>query len=150
MSVIAAKDLSKSYGDFKALDGVSLNVQKGEFFGLFGPNGAGKSTFSKIMTGQLDQDSGIAKVLGISNEDPIGIKSRIGIVPEAEVPPTFLTCQEYLELVCRIRELDNLLWNTCTSIEQERCDNKKRYENSIDISTHIESFFYRCIFNFNI
>jgi ABC-2 type transport system ATP-binding protein len=105
MPVIETVKLSHRFGDFEALREVSLSVEKGEFFGLLGPNGAGKTTLVRILTGQLAPTSGKASVMGTGPDDPIGIKRKIGIVPEAESPPTFLTAQEFLELVCRIRQV---------------------------------------------
>jgi len=61
----------------------------------------------RIMTGQLEPDSGDVITSGVSISDPIEVKSRIGIVPEAETPPTFLTAYETLELTCRLRHLVN-------------------------------------------
>ena len=108
MSTIEVSHLSKSFGQLKVLDDVSLNVGEGEFFGLFGANGAGKTTLLKILTGQLAADSGEVYTAGYPISDPIAVKRVVGIVPEAETPPTFLTAQEALELACRIRKLDNI------------------------------------------
>jgi ABC-2 type transport system ATP-binding protein len=108
MSVIDICGVSKSFGDVIVLDNISFNVKKGDFFGLFGPNGAGKTTLLRIITGQIAPDSGEALVMDIPHTDPIGIKSKVGIVPEAETPPTFLTAKETLELTCRIRGIEDL------------------------------------------
>ena len=91
-----------------ALDGVDLNVEKGEFFGLLGPNGAGKTTLLKILTGQISATKGNAEVLGLDVEkDILGVKRKIGIVPEQESPPSFLTPREVLEMVVAIRETES-------------------------------------------
>ncbi len=108
MPVINIRNLSKSFGDVKVLDDVCLNVERGSFFGLFGPNGAGKTTLLRIITGQLAPDTGESWTLGVPHTDPTGVKSKVGIVPEAETPPTFLTARETLELTCRIRDVDDL------------------------------------------
>jgi ABC-2 type transport system ATP-binding protein len=108
MSVIEAVNVSKRFGEVEAVADVSLEVQAGEFFGLFGPNGAGKTTLLRMLTGQLDPDSGEIRTAGVPHGDPMGIKRAVGIVPEVEAPPTFLTAREYLELSCRIRELDGV------------------------------------------
>ena len=108
MPVIETERLSRSFGDFEALREVSLSVDEGEFFGLLGPNGAGKTTLVRILTGQLAPTSGKALTMGVSPDDPIGIKRNVGIVPEAESPPTFLTAKEFLELVCRIRQVKEI------------------------------------------
>jgi len=107
MSVISCKKLSKKYDDVLALNGVNLDVEKGEFFGLLGPNGAGKTTLLKILTGQIKSTEGTSEVLGIDVvEDVMGVKRKIGIVPEQESPPSFLTPREVLEMVTSIRELE--------------------------------------------
>ena len=108
MAVISCKALSKKYDDVLALDGVELHVEKGEFFGLLGPNGAGKTTLLKILTGQISATEGTAEVLGLNVEkDLLGVKRKIGIVPEQESPPSFLTPREVLEMVVAIRETED-------------------------------------------
>ncbi len=108
MSVITVENVSKSFGGVKALSEVSLTVEAGEFFGLFGPNGAGKTTLVRILTGEIGADSGAGTTAGAPWSDPMEVKRRVGIVPEAETPPTFLTAQETLELTCRIRGLEDI------------------------------------------
>ncbi|OGD58027.1 ABC transporter ATP-binding protein [Candidatus Bathyarchaeota archaeon RBG_13_52_12] len=108
MSSIEATHLSKRFGNLTVLNNISLNVSKGEFFGLFGSNGAGKTTLLRILTGQLSADSGEVRTAGYSISDPISIKRSVGIVPEAESPPTFLTAREALELSCLLRNLNNV------------------------------------------
>jgi ABC-2 type transport system ATP-binding protein len=108
MPVIDVININKSFGDVKVLKDVSFKVERGDFYGLFGPNGAGKTTLLRIITGQLEPDSGEAITLGVFHRDPIAVKRLVGIVPEAETPPTFLTARETLELTCRIREVDDL------------------------------------------
>ena len=56
MTAIISNNISKSFGNYKALDGINLKVKEGEFFGLLGPNGAGKTTLLRVLTGQLDQE----------------------------------------------------------------------------------------------
>jgi len=107
MPVITVENVSKSFGGVKALYEVSLTVEAGEFFGLFGPNGAGKTTLVRILTGEIGSDSGAGTTAGAPWSDPMEVKRRVGIVPEAETPPTFLTAQETLELVCEIRSVDD-------------------------------------------
>ncbi|MFB0557903.1 MAG: ABC transporter ATP-binding protein [Candidatus Bathyarchaeia archaeon] len=109
MSVIEAINVSKRFGDVEAVVDVSLTVHAGEFFGLFGPNGAGKTTLLRMLAGQLEPDLGEIKTAGVSHMDPIGIRRAVGIVPEVETPPTFLTAQEFLELACRIRGVDGVM-----------------------------------------
>jgi ABC-2 type transport system ATP-binding protein len=109
MAVIEARRISKDYDGFKALDNVSMTVDKGDFFGFFGPNGAGKTTLIRILTGQLSPTSGSANVLGVDVvKEPLRVKELIGIVPEVESPPTYLTAYEYLYFVGKVRKLDGL------------------------------------------
>lgn len=63
--MIAVTDLTKSFGRFRALDQVSLNVQKGNVYGLVGPNGAGKSTLIRHLTGVYRPDSGSVTIDGV-------------------------------------------------------------------------------------
>jgi ABC-2 type transport system ATP-binding protein len=105
MKVIETLEVTKHFGEVVALKDVSLNVYQGEFFGLFGPNGAGKTTLLRILTGQIAPDIGSVVTAGFSSNDPISIKRAVGIVPEAETPPSFLTAQEVLELTCKIQKI---------------------------------------------
>jgi len=107
-TAIKVSNIVKTFGSVRAVDNVSFAVAKGEFFGLLGPNGAGKTTLVRMLTGQLSPDSGEGETMGVPLSDGIAIKRKVGIVPESDSPPTFLTVQEYLELVCRLRELDRL------------------------------------------
>ena len=107
--LVVTKNLGKRYGDFIALHPLDVKVSSGEFFGVFGPNGAGKSTFIKLLTGQLKPSIGGVEVLGINAaKDPQKLKANIGIVPESESPPSFLTPAEYLQFVGRLRDLDDV------------------------------------------
>jgi len=104
---IHVENVGKRFGDFTALDGISLDIDAGEFFGFFGPNGAGKTTLLKILTGQLRPTSGSASVLGIDvTKEPLKVKAATGIVPEVESPPSYLTAYEYLYFVSRVRKVD--------------------------------------------
>ncbi len=107
--IIEAKDLTKWYGDTIAVDHVSLSVPKGALFGLLGPNGSGKTTMIKMLTGQTRATSGSATVLGIDvATDPVGVRSLVGIIPEQETPPSFLTAEEYLSFVGAIRKIPDI------------------------------------------
>ena len=107
-TLVIAEDLAKRFGDFVALHPLNVRVQSGEFFGVFGPNGAGKSTFIKLLTGQLQPSLGRVEVLGIDAvKDSQHLKANIGIVPESESPPSYLTPAEFLEFVCVLRGIDD-------------------------------------------
>lgn len=105
--MIEVKGLSKSYGQTKAVDCVDLSIGKGELFGLLGPNGSGKTTIIKMLTGQIKPSSGTLRVHGINVlEDPLRVRELIGIIPEQETPPSFLTAEEYLHFVAKVRKME--------------------------------------------
>ena len=107
--VIEAHDLSKAYGDVQAVDHVTLAVEKGALYGLLGPNGSGKTTMIRMLTGQTRPTGGTASVLGVDVvKDPVGVRGRVGIIPEQETPPSFLTAQEYLEFVAAVRKIPDI------------------------------------------
>jgi len=109
MAIIEANAITKDFGGMKALDGVTIIVEDGAFYGFFGPNGAGKTTLIRILTGQLEQTSGTVSVLGVDvAKEPMRVKEVIGIVPEVEGPPSYLTASEYLYFVGMVRKLDKL------------------------------------------
>ena len=81
--VIVLTDLTKKYGNFTAVDHISLSICKGEIFGLLGPNGAGKSTTILMMLGLTEPTSGVVEICGInSTTHPIEVKKKIGYLPE--------------------------------------------------------------------
>ncbi len=99
---IVAEGLTKRFGNFVALDGVSFTVQKGEFFGLLGPNGAGKTTTIRMLTGVLKPESGKILIDGIDlKKDPLMAKERMGVIPEVGTVYVDLTARENLELFGR-------------------------------------------------
>ena len=108
-AVLEAQNLTKKFGDVTAVDNVSLSVEKGSLFGLLGPNGSGKTTMIKMLTGQIRSTGGSGSVLGLDmGKDPIGIRERVGIIPEQETPPSFLTAAEYLDFVGEIRKIPDV------------------------------------------
>jgi ABC-2 type transport system ATP-binding protein len=80
---IETRELVRRFGERAAVDGISLRVARGSFFGFLGPNGAGKSTTIKMLTGLLAPTSGRAVVAGYDIlAEPLAVKRRIGVVPE--------------------------------------------------------------------
>lgn len=83
MNAITIKDLVKTYPHVEALKGVSLNIQKGEFFALLGPNGAGKTTIIQIMTGLCNKTSGEVHLFNKDvYQDYMEARALIGLVPQ--------------------------------------------------------------------
>ncbi len=107
--VLEARDLSKTYGDVHAVDHVNLLVDEGTLFGLLGPNGSGKTTMIKMLTGQTRPSGGSATVLGVDViNDPVGVRRLVGIIPEQETPPSFLTAMEYIEFAGAVRKIPDI------------------------------------------
>ncbi|HUU75951.1 MAG TPA: ABC transporter ATP-binding protein [Methanoregulaceae archaeon] len=106
--VIESCSLSKYYGDLAAVNEVSLRVGQGMLFGLLGPNGSGKTTMIRMLTGQIRPSSGSATILGVDVvKNPVAVREKIGIIPEQETPPSFLTAEEYMTFVGKIRKIDD-------------------------------------------
>jgi len=103
---IAVHDLRKIYEGKAAVDGLSLTVPRGSFFGFLGPNGAGKSTTIRMLTGLIPPTSGTIELLGLSMPaEETAIKQRIGLVPDDSLLFDRLTGLEFLEFVGRMYSL---------------------------------------------
>jgi ABC-2 type transport system ATP-binding protein len=102
--MIEIQNLTKSYGQIKAVNDISFTVEKGEILGFLGPNGAGKSTTMNIITGFIPSTEGTVKVCGYDiMENPTEVKKRIGYLPEQ--PPLYLdmTVSEYLNFAADLK-----------------------------------------------
>lgn len=83
MEAIEVDNLTKRYGNFTSVDGISFTVEEGEIFGFLGPNGSGKSTTIRMLTGIIKPDGGTAVIMGHDiKKDPIRAKQIMGVVPE--------------------------------------------------------------------
>ena len=103
---IVVRSLFKSYGDVKALNGVDLEIEKGEIFGILGPNGSGKTTLLRILCSLLDYNSGYVNVSGRKVEsNSFELKKTIGYVPETPVLYESLTPMEYLSFIGGVRRI---------------------------------------------
>jgi len=102
---IETNGLTRRFGEFCAVDGLDLQVDRGKFYGFLGPNGAGKSTTIKMLTGLLAPSGGSMRILGEEMSDPDRareIKRRIGVVPENLALFDNLTAREYLTFIGRM------------------------------------------------
>ncbi len=105
---IKVSQVSKFYGNQKALDQVSFEIRTGELVGFLGPNGAGKSTLMKIITGYLAANGGSVEINGETVETKnISIRSQIGYLPENNPLYTDHYVREYLEMVAGFYHLQN-------------------------------------------
>lgn len=106
---IYVNNVVKSYGQQRALDGISFEVKTGEVVGFLGPNGAGKSTMMKILTGYLPQTSGSAAVCGFDVEkQTMQVKERVGYLPEHNPLYLDMYVKEYLSFVGNLHGVANL------------------------------------------
>ena len=104
--MIEVKNLTKRYGDLKAVDDISFSVDSGEVLGFLGPNGAGKSTTMNIITGYISSTSGTVTVDGSEIlEAPKKTKAKIGYLPE--IPPLYpdMTVRKYLEFMFDLKKV---------------------------------------------
>jgi ABC-2 type transport system ATP-binding protein len=100
-------NLRKVYGNKAAVDGLSLTVPQGTFFGFLGPNGAGKTTTIKMLMGLAPPTSGSIRLMGLSMpEQGLEIKQMIGLVPDESLLFDHLTGGEFIEFVGRMYGLD--------------------------------------------
>jgi ABC-2 type transport system ATP-binding protein len=109
--VIQTRNLTKTYRSFlgrtevKALEDLSLEIPRGEIFGILGPNGSGKTTTIKILLGLLFPTSGSAHILGKPATD-VAVKAKIGFLPEESYLYKFLNADETLDFFGRLFHLD--------------------------------------------
>lgn len=105
--MIEIQNLTKRYGQIKAVNNLNFTVEKGEILGFLGPNGAGKSTTMNIITGFIPSSEGTVKVCGYDiMESPKEVKKRIGYLPEQ--PPVYMdmTVIDYLNFVADLKLVD--------------------------------------------
>jgi lipooligosaccharide transport system ATP-binding protein len=105
-SLIHARDLTKKFGQFVAVDGIDLDVAPGEAFGFLGPNGAGKTSSMRMISAVSPRTSGELSVLGIDpDRDGARIRARLGVVPQLDTLDTELTVMENLLIYGRYFDL---------------------------------------------
>ncbi|MBC7927535.1 MAG: ABC transporter ATP-binding protein [Bryobacteraceae bacterium] len=103
---IAVKNLRKVYGGKAAVDGLTLTVPSGSFYGFLGPNGAGKTTTIRMLMGLIPPESGEISILGFQiPQQHLEVKSRIGLVPDESLLFDQLTGREFVEFTGRMYRL---------------------------------------------
>jgi len=113
-SVLTVSNLTKFYGDFKALDSVSFAVEKGWIYGYLGPNGAGKTTTIRTILGLLKPDQGEVQISGVNpNKDPVQALQSLGYAPELPNLQTFFTGEQLLDFVGK-------MFGLATQVRKER------------------------------
>ncbi|PCI29183.1 MAG: ATPase [SAR324 cluster bacterium] len=97
-NILEVNQLHKNYGDFTALNEVSISARKGEILGLLGPNGAGKTTFISILTGLIAPTRGSASLFGLDiQKHALKVRQQVGLVPQEIVNHGFFTINQVLE-----------------------------------------------------
>lgn len=124
--MISVKNLTKYYGDFKALNGISFEIKSGEIVGILGPNGAGKSTTLRILTCYLNPTDGDAIIDGKSIlNDEINVKKIIGYLPESAPLYNDMCVFDYLVYMADIQELEKDKLNDRLNYVVEVCSLKE-------------------------
>ncbi|HYX02797.1 MAG TPA: ABC transporter ATP-binding protein [Reyranella sp.] len=105
-NVISARGLLKLYGAQRAVNGIDLDIRRGEIFGLLGPNGAGKTTTILMMLGLTEISGGTVEVLGFNPvREPLEVKRRVGYLPDEVGFYDHLTARENLAYTARLLEI---------------------------------------------
>jgi ABC-2 type transport system ATP-binding protein len=103
MSEIETHQITKRFGEFTAVDRISIAVEQGEIFGLLGPNGAGKSTLIRMLTTLIPPTSGSARVGGFDiHRQPNEVRRRIGVIPQATTSDMELSVEENLLIFAKL------------------------------------------------
>ncbi len=98
--MITFENVTKTYGNKRAVDDLSMTIEDGQIFSFLGPNGAGKTTTIKLMTGIVAPDTGVIKLDGVDiAKDPIEAKRKFGFVPDTFDMYERLTGREYLRFM---------------------------------------------------
>ena len=106
-TMIEVKDLTKYYGDFLAIEGLSFKIAKGEIVGLLGPNGSGKTTTMRILTGYIPPSTGNAEIAGYDVlSSSLQARKHIGYLPETVPLYTDMTVRDYLAYMGSLRGMD--------------------------------------------
>lgn len=114
--VIEVNSLSKSYGNFTAVDGIDLKVERGKIFGFLGPNGAGKTTTMKMLTTLIPPSGGTMSILGVDGiKSPLEIRKKIGVVLQQPSYEPTLSVEKSLEKY-------GMMWNVEKKMRKDRVE----------------------------
>lgn len=126
---ISIKNVSKFYGNQKAVNNINFEINSGEVVGFLGPNGAGKSTTMKMITTFIPQSEGKISICGIDNlESPIEVKKKVGYLPELNPLYTNMYVKEYLLFLAKLHKIKKTkerVKEMIVSVGLEKEQNKK-------------------------
>ena len=120
--LVEVKNLSRNYGETRAVQDVSFSIHKGEVVGFLGPNGAGKTTTMQILTGNLAPGDGEITIAGHDLlEQPRAAKAQIGYLPET--PPLYReqTVDEFLDYCARLNRIPRARWKSARQEAKQKC-----------------------------
>ena len=121
-TTIAARGLTRNFGNYTAVDHIDLELKRGEVLGFLGPNGAGKTTTMQMLTGNLAPSGGAISICGIDLLDqPAAAKAKIGYLPET--PPLYreLNVNEYLLLAAKLHRVPKAARREAIEVAKQRC-----------------------------
>jgi ABC-2 type transport system ATP-binding protein len=122
-NVIVVKDLTKRFGDITAINGLNLEIRKGEMFGFLGPNGAGKTTTISVLCGLLEPTAGTATVAGHDvTKETSKMQQHIGVCPQEAAVFKFLTGRENMELLGNLHGVEKKVLRERTTALLEAAD----------------------------
>src|SRR5215470_579102 len=124
--MITVRELAKTYGDLRAVDGLSFELGPGEILGLVGPNGAGKTTTLRCLSGVIPPTRGRVRLAGFDlATEPIRAKGQLAFIPDEPQLFDYLTVEEHLVFTARLYGASAALDRTDTLLQELELDGKR-------------------------
>lgn len=121
--MINVSGLVKEFGSFRAVNGITFKVPKGQILGFLGPNGAGKSTTMKMLTGFIEPSGGTASIGGKDVvKDSLAVRKQIGYLPESAPSYGEMTVVEFLNFIAEVRGMRGAATRKASEAMRETCD----------------------------
>lgn len=125
--MIEVEKLSKRYGSYEALKGITFKAKQGEIVGLLGPNGAGKTTTMRILTGYMPPTSGRVTIDGLDIvNDSAAVRARVGYMPERVPIYPDMTVESYVAFWARLRGVSNVRERVGVALERVHLQDRRR------------------------
>lgn len=136
MSLLEAREITKRFSGITALDGVSLEVERGEAVGLIGPNGAGKTTFFNCLLGMLRPDAGTVRVDGRDiTRSPVHRRARLGIGRTFQRIELFggMTVRDHMLVAARAHLGTGRFWKDCLNLAQPTAEERRHVDTTLEL-----------------